>query len=149
MTESYYGHKVGTTNKQITLLHTVNFKRYALYLIRWQLSTPILAPIVALFKHSSSIFGSQADWIAATIANLIGGLIFFWVDSFIFTSKLLASQWEVKDNVRCADCGKLCRGYRLVKSSNYDRTHDRYPEFRCEEHSKKKTTKLRKLGVTI
>lgn len=130
-------------------LRQINFKRYALYLIRWQLSTPILAPIVAIFKQSESIFGTREDWIAATIANLIGGLIFFWVDSFIFTSKLLAAQWEVRDNVRCADCGKLCRGYRLVKTGNYDRSSDRYPEFRCEVHSKKKAQKLRKKGIEI
>lgn len=127
----------------------INFKRYALYLIRWQLSTPLLAPIVAYFKNSTSIFGTAEDWYAATIANFIGGLIFFWVDQFIFTSKSLAASWEVRDNVRCADCGKLCRGYRLVKTDNYDRTKDRYPEFRCEEHSKKKAAKLRRKGVSV
>ncbi len=127
----------------------VNFKRYFLYLIRWQLSTPLLAPIVAYFKHSSSIFGSREDWIAATIANLIGGLIFFWVDSFIFTSHALDTQWEIKENVRCVDCGKLCRGYRLVKTNNYDRLKVKYPEFRCEEHSKKKAKKLQKLGIRL
>ncbi len=95
------------------------------------------------------MFGTMEDWIAASIANLIGGLIFFWIDSFIFTSKLLAAQWEIKDNVKCVDCGKLCRGYRLVKSVNYDKTFDRYPEFRCELHSKKKTSKLRKKGIKI
>ena len=127
----------------------INYKRYVLYLIRWQLSTPILAPIVAIFKHSSSIFGTREDWIAASIANFIGGLIFFWVDSFIFTSRSLESSWEVKENVKCADCDKLCRGYRLVKTGNYDRQKDKNPEFRCEEHSKKKTTKLRKMGVAV
>lgn len=127
----------------------INFKRYILYLIRWQLSTPLLAPVVAFFKQSPNIFGTAEDWIAATIANLIGGLIFFWVDSYIFTSKSLAAQWEVRDNVRCADCGKLCRGYRLVKTGNYDRTKDRYPEFRCEQHSKRKSTKLRKSGIAV
>jgi hypothetical protein len=108
-----------------------------------------LAPIVAVFKHSSSIFGTREDWIAASIANFIGGLIFFWIDGFIFTSPALDAQWEVKENVRCADCKKLCRGYRLVKTANYDRLKVEYPEFRCEKHSKKKATKLRKMGVTI
>ena len=127
----------------------INYKRYALYLIRWQLSTPLLAPIVAWFKHSPSVFGTREDWIAATIANFIGGLIFFWVDSFIFTSKALEASWEVRENVRCADCGKLCRGYRLVKTNNYDMTKDRYPKFRCEVHSKMKTSKLRKKVVSV
>lgn len=127
----------------------INYKRYLLYLVRWQLSTPLLAPIVAYFKNSPSVFGTREDWIAATIANFIGGLIFFWVDSFIFTSRTLDSSWEVKENVKCADCGKICRGYRLVKTSNYDRTKAKNPEFRCEQHSKKKSTKLRKKGVRI
>ncbi len=129
------------------LLKKINFKRYGLYLIRWQLSTPLLAPIVAYFKHSSSIFGTREDWIAATIANFIGGLIFFWVDMFIFTSNALAAQWEVRENIKCHDCKKIARGYRLVKSSNYDRTKDAKPEFRCEEHSKEKTKLLKKRGI--
>ncbi|MFZ0181767.1 MAG: hypothetical protein WAL62_01320 [Methanoregula sp.] len=32
------------------------------------------------------------DITAAIIANLIGGLIFFWVDPFIFTSQSTATQ---------------------------------------------------------
>jgi len=123
-------------------------KRYIAYLLRWQLSTPILAPIVAMFKHSSSVFGTRQDWIGASVANLIGGLIFFWVDRFIFTSKALASQWEVKENIGCVDCGKLARGYRLVKSGNYDRSNA-IPEFRCEECSQKKLAQLKRKGVKV
>ena len=130
-------------------LNKINPKRYVLYLIRWQLSTPLLAPIVAYFKQSDAIFGTREDWIAASVANLIGGLIFYWVDRFIFTSSALSAQWEVKDNVKCVDCGKVSRGYRLVKTANYDRMKDTNPQFRCERHSKKKTTKLRKSGVKI
>jgi hypothetical protein len=70
--------------------------KYALYLIRWQLSTPILAPIVAYYKHSASLFGTSEDWIAATIANVIGGLIFFWIDRFIFQTK--PSPVEIKNS---------------------------------------------------
>jgi len=45
----------------------INFKRYGLYLIRWQLSTPILAGVIILL--------STMDALAATVvANLIGGL---------------------------------------------------------------------------
>lgn len=133
----------------LVFIKHINFKRYVLYLIRWQLSTPILAPIVAYFKHSSSIFGTVQDWEAAAIANLIGGLIFFWVDQFIFKSPSLAAQWEVKENVKCADCGRIARGYRLVKSANYDRMKDTKPEFRCEECSQKKSRKLKRSGVKI
>lgn len=130
-----------------TIVGKINFKRYSLYLIRWQLSTPLLAPIVAYFKHSSSVFGTREDWIAATIANLIGGLIFFWVDSFIFTSRTLAAQWEIRDNINCHDCKKSARGYRLIKTLNYDRTKDPNPQFRCEMCSKRKSQVLRSSGI--
>ena len=118
----------------------VNFKRYGLYLIRWQLSTPILAVVLYWLAGLGAL--------AATIvANFIGGLIFFWVDRFIFTSETLAAQWEVKEEVRCVDCGTVARGYRLVRAKNYDRTSDPTPEFRCEACSKKKSEELKKRGV--
>ncbi|MBU0999886.1 hypothetical protein KKE78_00620 [Patescibacteria group bacterium] len=127
----------------------INFKRYFLYLIRWQLSTPILAPVIAYFKHSSSVFGTAEDWIGSSVANLIGGLIFFWVDKFIFTSKTLRSQWEVKDDIECFDCEKTARGYRLAKATNYNRLNNQPPEFRCECCSQRKSKQLRKNGVKI
>jgi len=120
----------------------VNYKRYGFYLLRWQASTPILAGVGILLASMGYI-------VAAIIANLIGGLIFFWVDQFIFTSQSLAAQWEVRENITCVDCGKLARGYRIVKSGDYDKTHDHEPEFRCEECSKKKTEQLRERGIRI
>ena len=54
-------------------------KKYGLYLVRWQLSTPILA-LVLIFLKGNCI-------IKTIIANLIGGLIFFWVDKLIFKNK--------------------------------------------------------------
>lgn len=127
----------------------INFKRYFLYLVRWQLSTPILAPVVAYFKHSSSMFGTMEDWIGSAIANLIGGLIFFWVDNFIFTSKSLGAQWEIKEDAECVDCNKVSRGYRLAKAENYDRIKTGSPEFRCENCSQKKSEKLRTQGIKV
>ena len=56
------------------------FKKYMIYLIRWQLSTPILAVCVALLA-------SYGATVATIIANFIGGLLFFWVDRWIFKSK--------------------------------------------------------------
>lgn len=123
-------------------------KRYVLYLLRWQLSTPILAPIVAYFSHSNSIFGTKESWIGSSIANLIGGLIFFWVDRFIFTNDKLGAIWQVQDNIVCSDCGKVTRGYRLIKSTNYDRTTAK-PEFRCEICSMEKTKIQREQGVLV
>jgi hypothetical protein len=111
-------------------------RKYLFYLIRWQLSTPILAPIVAYFKHSPSAFGTREDWIATSIANLIGGLIFFWVDRFIFSPKF-DEVWDAKENVVCVDCGMECRGYRLIRRGKYDKTQAK-PEFRCESCSIKK-----------
>lgn len=55
-------------------------KQYAFYIIRWQLSTPILAICL--------IWLSSLNEITATIiANFIGALIFFWIDRFIFREK--------------------------------------------------------------
>ncbi len=118
----------------------VNYKRYSLYLLRWQASTPILAGVGILLV-------SMGQLVSAIVANLIGGLLFFWVDQFIFTSQSLAAQWEVRDNIVCVDCGKIARGYRLVRSGNYDRSCDQEPEFRCEACSQKKTEELKGRGI--
>lgn len=127
--------------KKISLI-----KRYSMYLIRWQLSTPILAPIVAMCKHSDTIFGTTADWIGATIANFVGGLIFFWVDRFIFYHKIENPIWEVKEDVICTDCNRQSRGYRVIQTPDgYDRIHDKNPEFRCEQCSSIKFKKLCKM----
>lgn len=54
------------------------------YIFRWQMSTPILAVIpFILLKYNIDNF-----WITAFIANLIGSLIFFKVDEYIFSKKL-------------------------------------------------------------
>ena len=59
------------------LLVFIAMKKYALYLIRWQLSTPVLA----ICLHYLAGLG---EFWATVVANLIGGLIFFWVDKKIF-----------------------------------------------------------------
>jgi hypothetical protein len=120
----------------------VNWKRYALYLVRWQLSTPILAGALIVL--------SRVDKITATIiANLVGGLIFFWVDRFIFTSQRLSVEWEVKDTAVCIDCGKKARGYRIIRAKKYDKASDAEPEYRCEKCSMKKTEDLRQKGIDV
>lgn len=116
----------------------INIKRYTLYLVRWQLSTPILAVCLVYLATIDK-------WIATIIANLIGGLIFFWVDRFIFTSRALNIEWEVEEECVCVDCNKHGRGYRIVKGKNYDRV-DAKPEFRCEECSQKKAFELKENG---
>lgn len=51
-----------------------------LYLIRWQLSTPILYFVIDTLE--------LPDLQRVVIANLIGALIFFPVDKYIFKVKL-------------------------------------------------------------
>jgi hypothetical protein len=123
-------------------MNRINWKRYGLYLLRWQLSTPILAGVLFAL--------SRADRVTATVvANFLGGLIFFWVDMFIFTSRHLSVEWEVRDRVVCTDCGREARGYRIIRAKRYDRTADAHPEFRCEECSRMKTEELRLRGIAI
>ena len=52
-------------------------KKYFIYLIRWQLSTPIIAVVISAFSNLN-------PWVATIIANLIGGLMFFCLDRTIF-----------------------------------------------------------------
>ena len=116
--------------------------KFLLYAFRWQLSTPILAPIVSYFKHSPSILGTRQDWMAAAIANLIGACIFFWVDKFIFSAKV--QEWEFMQLGKCADCGKYTAVRRLrYDPAGYDRRDDPDPEFRCNECSKMKLASLK------
>lgn len=105
------------------------FKRYGLYLIRWQLSTPILA--IALVYLSS-----LGEFWATVIANLIGGLIFFWIDKLIFRKKAKLPKWEIQQGT-CIDCGKEDLVYRIVEWGRYDRS-DAEPQWRCRECSLKK-----------
>lgn len=115
------------------------FKQYILYLLRWQLSTPILSFVLYLLNDFNVT-------LATIVANFVGGLIFFWVDRFIFTSKIIIPRWEIKEEIECVDCGRTAKGYRLVKTKNYDRTNAR-PEFRCQECSDRKLEELKERGV--
>lgn len=88
------------------------------------------------------MFGTKEDWIAAAVANLIGGCIFFWVDRFIFKSKTV-EKWEVTKYGKCHDCRKAGFLKRLVYApGGYDKTKDNKPEFRCQECSDKKLKQL-------
>ncbi len=113
-------------------------KKYLFYIIRWQLSTPILAIVLIWLAN-------QNKWVATIVANLIGALIFFWVDRVIFKTNFTFPLWEVKEDIICHDCGKKCRGYRLIKDNKYDRINDKKPEFRCEECSIKKKLKMKNI----
>lgn len=51
-----------------------------MYLLRWQLSTPIIALCIYLLNFNTLV--------ETIIANLIGGLIFYNVDKTIFKNKV-------------------------------------------------------------
>lgn len=115
-----------------------DMRRFILYLIRWQLSTPILWLVVRNFGAGIG---------ATVLANLIGGAIFFWVDRFIFTSKAV-EMWHFREKGICDECGKEASLWRLVLAPDYDR-RDSEPEFLCIKCSKKKTDELRSKGIKI
>ena len=52
-------------------------KKYLLYLLRWQLSTPILAICLIWLADLGELW-------ATVVANLIGGCLFYFVDKWIF-----------------------------------------------------------------
>jgi len=115
-----------------------NLRRFILYLLRWQLSTPILWLVVRNL--------GAGIW-ATVIANLIGGMIFFWVDRFIFISYAI-EVWQFKDKGRCDNCGREENLWRLVMAPNYDKRNSA-PIFMCMECSKAKTDALRAKGIKI
>ena len=115
-----------------------NVKRFTLYLLRWQLSTPILWLVVR---------NLGAGLWSTVVANLIGGSIFFWVDRFIFTSKAV-EMWHVKEKGICDNCGKETSLWRLVLAPNYDK-RDSEPKFFCIKCSKERTDELRRKGIKI
>lgn len=51
--------------------------KFTLYLLRWQMSSPILAVALSMFESVGTLW-------ATVIANLIGGCLFFFVDKWIF-----------------------------------------------------------------
>jgi hypothetical protein len=113
--------------------------RYLLYLVRWQLSTPILAVVIWLV-HLPTLWQT-------IVANLVGGLIFFWVDRFIFKSRTI-EEWEIKIG-RCHDCGEYGTLQRLVLAPGYDKLGDQSPEFRCGGCSREKALELRSRGIPV
>ena len=127
----------------------VMLKKFILYALRWQLSTPILAPVIIYCNDFLNFDPKINFWIATIVANFVGSCIFFWVDKFIFRAKINNPLWEVKDDTTCAVCGKNCRCYRLFKAKNYDRTDDTTPIFLCEDCSRKKAEEIKKRGVQM
>lgn len=114
------------------LFENFSVKKLLLYMIRWQLSSPILAIVMFLFGNQENPLNSIN---AAIVGNIIGSLIFFWIDILIFSKAGLTTQWEVLEEGTCYDCGKYgIRVYRLALAPNYNRIKS-FPEFRCEKCS--------------
>lgn len=107
-------------------------------MVRWQLSTPILG-IVTYWYTGNNPLDSLGS---AFVANIIGSLIFFWVDLIIFSRNTLPTQWEVLENDTCCDCGKIARVYRLALTPKYNRINNS-PEYRCEKCSIEKFNNLK------
>jgi len=107
--------------------------KFLLYAFRWQLSTPILYPVVKCLG---------ADFWAVALANLVGASIFFWVDRFIFGARV--QEWEFMELGRCHDCGKYGAVKRLrYDPRGYDRRDDPTPQFRCKECSARKLSEMK------
>ena len=124
-------------------------KRFLFYAFRWQLSTPILAPVLIYCNGIFSV-NQTVDFIVATaLANLIGAAIFFWVDRLIFAARIKHPLWQVKEDYRCDCCGSQGRCYRLLKAKNYDRMDDKNPLFLCEVCSVSKAVELWQRGVEL
>lgn len=52
-------------------------RRFLLYLLRWQLSSPILFAVLVLAVNLGPLM-------ATVLSNLVGGVVFYWVDKWIF-----------------------------------------------------------------
>ena len=63
--------------------------KFLLYLLRWQLSTPVLALCLYWLNFSTIV--------NTIIANLIGGIIFYWIDKYIFKNEVDKNVQMVKE----------------------------------------------------
>lgn len=120
--------------------------KFLLYALRWQLSTPILWPIMQYWPGRAPDPNPLSGLLPAAVANLVGASIFFWVDRFIFRSRAVES-WEILAKGACHDCGKVDYVRRLVTAPGYDKAHDPNPEYRCPECSQRKLEELERKGV--
>ena len=103
------------------------------------------SPNNSIFLPFFHLFGTWESWIGSIVANIVGGLIFYWVDGkMIFNSPVFEKPvWEVQETATCSDCGlENIRGYRLVYTHGYDKIKDPTPKYRCEACSILKYKKM-------
>lgn len=74
--ESHFGHQFFWRDGSVK---KIKWKRLSLYLLRWQMSSPILAMCILFLPFD--------DITKTIVANFIGGLIFYRLDKLIFGHK--------------------------------------------------------------
>jgi len=118
-------------------------KKFFLYLLRWQCSTPILAVV-------TTWLASQNEWVAAAVANLIGGCIFFFIDRLIFkqpNSDIPLWQIAKGDNQYCYNCQKKSPVlFRVIEWKKFNwRAQRKDIHFRCAACAEQKLRALEEL----
>ncbi len=113
--------------------------RYFLYVLRWVV---LAVPGALFFNEVRDLFNIENVYLVMVISQAVMGAGVFFIDRFIFTSRSIDVQWEVKGQAACVDCGRVGRGYRIAKAPQYDRVRDRNPKFRCEQCSEIKARRL-------
>jgi len=59
------------------MLYSLKMRKYLIYLLRWQISGIVMMPVLMLTKNLGTVIG-------VIIAQLIGAIIFWFVDKRIF-----------------------------------------------------------------
>ena len=77
-------------------------KKFILYMLRWQISTPVIGLCYALMQDSLGLI-----W-TAILANVIGGLVFFYPDLYIFKDK---PTWVVINKIN----GRILQKFKTVR----------------------------------
>lgn len=77
-------------------------KKFILYMLRWQISTPVIGLCYALMQDKFGLL-----W-TAILANVIGGLVFFYPDLYIFKEK---PTWIVINK----DTGRILQRFKTAK----------------------------------
>lgn len=119
---------------------------YPIYLFRWGI---LAIPGTWILNKFQWLFPWMGIYEVMIISQIATGAWVYFVDKKIFKSPVFAPLWEIQEEVKCVDCGQIAKGYRLVKTKNYDRTMDKFPEYRCETCSKNKLQKLKERGIEV
>lgn len=127
-----------------------NLKSWIIYVFgRWILLSGIAG---ALMQYLLSDMLKIHTIPAFLLNQFILANVFWFIDKAIFKGYFSIPHitlWQIEKNVKCADCGAVGEGYRVVKAKNYDRLNDPEPEFRCPTCRERKLEELRKRGIEV